>query len=325
LLNGLLLMVSILGMVLGGYVALIALVEATAVSPEQAEAIAQLPPIGLSAAFMLVMLSSLLGIISIIIIVSHDARLWIAQSVIRSDGVNRLYNPDSPVHTTAIVLALFETVNAVATFILAGGIEGLAAELAETMTVETLLSSLLTYVLVALLGVGLFIRRDGQQTLQRLALKTVTLRQLFIGSMIGFSVFWIVRGLEVAWMLVVSPEQFAEQSAAAEQLFLIFSNSLFAAFMLALTSSIGEEILFRGALQPVFGMFWTSIFFTLLHTQHTFTPATLLIFGLSLVFGWLRQRYNTTTAIVAHFVYNFVPFVLYWLFTQAPPVESVLR
>jgi membrane protease YdiL (CAAX protease family) len=329
LLNALLLMVATLGIVMGGSIALIAVTDTmagTAALPaEQAETVAQVSQIDIPTAFVFLLVSLIVGILSMVIIISRDARLWIARVIIRGDGVNRRYHPDAVVHTTAIVLALFEIVNVVGGFILAGGIEGIAAELAENISIEMLFSGLLTYLLLALLGVGLFIRRDLPQTLQRLALDSVTLRQLVIGAGVGFGMFWIVSGLEVAWMLVVSPELFAEQSAAAEQLFLAFSGSLLAAFLLALTSSIGEEILFRGALQPIFGIFWTSLFFTLLHTQYIFTPASLLIFGVSLIFGWQRLRYNTMTAIVAHFVYNFVPFVLYWLFTQTPTVESVLR
>jgi membrane protease YdiL (CAAX protease family) len=329
LLNAFLLMVSTLGSVMGGSIALIAVTDsmaATATLPvEQTETLAQLSQIDLPTAFVFLLVSLIVGILSMVLIVSRDARLWIARVVIRTDGANRLYNPDSAVHTTAIVLALFEIVNVVGGFILAGGIEGLATELAETMSIEVLFSGLLTYMLVALLGIGLFIRRDVRQTLQRLALDTINLRQMLIGAIIGFIAYCVISALQIAWSMLISPELFAEQSAAAEQLFLVFSGSLLAALLLSLTSAIGEEILFRGALQPIFGIFWTSIFFALLHTQYTFTPASLLIFGVSLIFGWLRLRYNTTTAIVAHFVYNFVPFVLYWLFTQMPTVESVLR
>lgn len=318
--NTLLLIVSALGILLGGYIALIALVQPmaaeTAMSAEQAEILAQLPNVSSVAALFFMVLSFVLGTISIIVIVSREARLWIARVVIRGDDKNRHYNPDSIVHTTAIVLAIFEILNVVGGFVLAGGIEGIASELAETLSFEMLFSGLLTYLLVALLGVGLFIRRDGQQTLQRLALNSIHPRQLLIGAAMGFVAFCIVYGLEIAWSMVVSPEKFAEQSAAAEQLFLAFSGSLVAGLLLALTSAIGEEILFRGALQPIFGMFWTSIFFALLHTQYTLTPASLLIFGVSLVFGWLRMRYNTTASIAAHFVYNFVPFILYWIGTQ---------
>jgi len=75
-------------------------------------------------------------------------------------------------------------------------------------------------------------------------------------------------------------------------------------------AAIGEEIAFRGALQPVFGLWPTALFFALVHIQYTLTPAALIIFGVALGLGWLRRRYNTTTSIVAHFLYDFSLFAL---------------
>jgi membrane protease YdiL (CAAX protease family) len=79
-----------------------------------------------------------------------------------------------------------------------------------------------------------------------------------------------------------------------------------AAFWLALTAALSEEILFRGALQPVFGLPLTSVYFALVHMQYALTPAAVIIFVVALGLGWLRQRQSTSSAIIAHFVYNFV-------------------
>ncbi|MEP0762854.1 MAG: CPBP family intramembrane metalloprotease, partial [Chloroflexota bacterium] len=79
------------------------------------------------------------------------------------------------------------------------------------------------------------------------------------------------------------------------------------AFVLATTAAVGEEIAYRGALQPVFGLWPTAIVFALTHAQYTLTPAWLIILGVAIVFGWLRQQYGTAAAMLAHFVYNFVP------------------
>lgn len=80
--------------------------------------------------------------------------------------------------------------------------------------------------------------------------------------------------------------------------------------MLATSAAISEEIAFRGALQPVFGFWATALIFALTHMQYALTPATLIIFGVAVAFGWLRMRYNTTVAIVTHFFYNFIPLAL---------------
>jgi membrane protease YdiL (CAAX protease family) len=81
--------------------------------------------------------------------------------------------------------------------------------------------------------------------------------------------------------------------------------------------ALGEEVFFRGALQPVFGLGLTSVFFALLHTQYTLTPASAGIFLVSLGMGWLRQRYSTTAAIFAHFAYNFIQLALVALANMA--------
>jgi membrane protease YdiL (CAAX protease family) len=76
--------------------------------------------------------------------------------------------------------------------------------------------------------------------------------------------------------------------------------------LLSVIVAIGEEVFFRGALQPIFGNVLTTIIFTALHTQYTLTPATILIVATSLALGWLRSRYSTSASIIAHFVYNFI-------------------
>src|SRR5690606_26208801 len=119
--------------------------------------------------------------------------------------------------------------------------------------------------------------------------------------------------VSAVWFALVSPEQFQEQTAASEQIAAAF-GTLPLAFFLAITVALGEEILFRGALQPVFGLWVTSIYFALLHTQYTLTPASLTIVVVALGFSWLRQRYSTTAAITAHFLYNLVLLALPLLF-----------
>ncbi|NDJ85058.1 MAG: CPBP family intramembrane metalloprotease, partial [Chloroflexi bacterium] len=64
------------------------------------------------------------------------------------------------------------------------------------------------------------------------------------------------------------------------------------------------------ALQPIFGLWWTAIFFTLVHMQYTLTPAALIILMVAIGLGWLRRRYNLYAAIAAHFLYNFIPLAL---------------
>ena len=115
--------------------------------------------------------------------------------------------------------------------------------------------------------------------------------------------------------LILTDESANLQSSAANEIGRQV-NSLAFAFALAVSAAVSEEILFRGALQPVFGLPLTAVFFTLFHNQYTLTPAALIIFVVGLALGYLRQRYNTSVAIVTHFVYNFLPFAMLFLLPQ---------
>ena len=256
------------------------------------------------------------GIVSFAIIYRHDVRDFIKAHIVRHAPQFPGYNPKSLVHTTAIVIALVYVNYSFGGFILSGGIAGLSDSLQSTSAGEQLRFQALSffiYVLIALLGVGLFIRRDISQVIDRLGLRDVSWRSLLIGAGVGFFIFWLQLGMSMVWALVTDPEVLELQSAASETIFAIFSGSIWAALLLIVTTGIGEELLFRGALQPIFGNLLTSILFALLHTQYGLTPATLIIFLVSLGFGWVRVRYNTGAAMTAHMVYNAVPFVLYAL------------
>ena len=75
--------------------------------------------------------------------------------------------------------------------------------------------------------------------------------------------------------------------------------------MVAASAGIGEEILFRGALQPRFGLVITSLAFASLHIQYEwFGMLTVVILGL--ILGIERKRFSTTASIGSHLVYDLI-------------------
>lgn len=239
-------------------------------------------------------------------IVSPAARLALRRLLSRDAA----YNPDSPVHLTAFVLCLAYFGNNVTAFVLGGGLSGLAQSLEESGVAldQTAFMGLL-WVLAALLGVGLWLRRSPAQVAQRLGLRWPTREDVSIGLLVGSGMIVGSLVISALWAGLSSPDVFAEQTVAAEQLASAI-NSLSLVLVVSLSASVGEEIFFRGALQPVFGLVPTSLFFALAHPQYTLTPAALWIVVVALAFGWLRRRYSTTAAIIAHFVYNAIPLLL---------------
>lgn len=79
--------------------------------------------------------------------------------------------------------------------------------------------------------------------------------------------------------------------------------------IISLASSIGEELLFRGALLPWLGLWWQAMVFALLHVGpgRRFLPWTLSALVVGVGLGWLTMwTTNLGAPIAAHFMINFL-------------------
>ncbi len=162
----------------------------------------------------------------------------------------------------------------------------------------------LPFLVVALIGVGLFTRRGLRQTLQRLGLYWPGWRWI-VGS-VGIAVVLVIFGTFFdSFMARVTPQQTKSIQQVSDQL-LKNVNTLVPAVAIALAAGIGEEILFRGALLPRLGNVSAALLFAILHAQYAISLATLEIFILGLALGVLRRRAGTTSAIVAHTGYDMI-------------------
>jgi len=80
-------------------------------------------------------------------------------------------------------------------------------------------------------------------------------------------------------------------------------------FILAVASSVGEELLFRGALMPWVGLWPSTLIFALLHIGPgaRFLPWTFSAFLAGLIFGTLFLWFGDLSApIAAHFAVNYL-------------------
>ena len=77
--------------------------------------------------------------------------------------------------------------------------------------------------------------------------------------------------------------------------------------VIAMASAIGEEMLFRGALQDQFGLYVMALVFGLLHSGPGLMLWSLLAAGLGLGFGWMVELgYGLLSVTVAHALINFL-------------------
>ncbi len=180
-----------------------------------------------------------------------------------------------------------------------------------------LLALTAVYLSVAALGVGWRTERDWRAVLRRLGIRAPGRFDWLAGVCGGIGLFMAASLATALWESAVSPGLFELQTARARDIFESFSGTLLAGASLAFLSALGEETLFRGALQPVFGIPLTAGLFAATHMQYAFTPALLIIFVAGSGFGILRLRLGTGAAIIAHAVYNFIPFMFNILTNQA--------
>lgn len=76
-------------------------------------------------------------------------------------------------------------------------------------------------------------------------------------------------------------------------------------------AGIGEEIFFRGAIQPLLGIGWTSLLFVLLHGYINPWNAPMTVYGVFMVLaiallGWAAFEWGLMVAMVAHTVIDII-------------------
>lgn len=229
------------------------------------------------------------------------------------------YDAANPIHMIALIFCLYMTGLQLGNLALVGGLDGLADDL--SITWELLVANFLPQIIIPLLGIGLFLRRSLPESLERLGLnfraKSPFLKaylpewaeSVIAGVGVGVGLVFVVFFLAMIWQLVVSPETYESQNEASEALASSI-NTFWLGLAVATFAAVGEEIAFRGALQPVFGFWATAFIFAFTHIQYIFTPASLIIFVVAIALGLLRRYYNLYAAIIAHFVYDFILIML---------------
>lgn len=215
-------------------------------------------------------------------------------------------NPASTVHavalsmTTLIALQLFLT--------LAIGLGNLADGMVEEgggVTIATVWIQALLFAALGFVGVGWPVRLTFSQTMERLGITRLTLGRFGVG--LGLTAVMIGTLIAISAAASFFGIGFDENvSNLSEQLLGDLFLSPFGIATIGLAAALGEETIFRGALQPRFGILFTSLLFALTHSNYGITLSTLIVFVLGIILGLARKRYNTSTAMVIHAGYNIV-------------------
>ena len=185
------------------------------------------------------------------------------------------------------------------------------------LPVGLLLASQLPFAIVAVLGVGTGVRRGLHPSLARLGYGPLGLTQIGVVAAFVGGAFAVSLGAD-ALFREVQPGLYREVGEISGTLFdpsgMGVGTAVLFALLIGVGAGLGEETLFRGAVQPVFGILPTSVLFASMHVQYG--PSLLLgyIFFLSVGLGYLRRRFNTTASFLAHVGYNFVSVMAAYFF-----------
>lgn len=163
-------------------------------------------------------------------------------------------------------------------------------------------------VALAFVAVGAGFYRNRDEAIKRLGFSRPTGRQVLIALGLVFVTF-AVSALSSYLVQVLQPNLHDEITRNMEEM-TSKVRSVWGALALGLAAGIGEETLFRGAIQPRFGIVFTALIFALLHQQYGPSLITVGAFASGIIFGLERKHMGTVPAIITHTVYNTIAVLL---------------
>lgn len=167
-----------------------------------------------------------------------------------------------------------------------------------------LILTMLTFIAVAYASVGYRIYRTGHDATNRLGLQVPSLRT--IGISLAFVIpCFVVSTIGSLLTVAFQPDIVDNVEETMDQITNGLQNPV-GALLIGLTAGIGEELLFRGAVQPRFGIAIAALLWTSLHFQYEFSFILVGLFGVGVLLGLQRKYFGTTSAIVTHAVYNMI-------------------
>ena len=211
-------------------------------------------------------------------------------------------DPDNPVHALALVLAVLLFGMQLATFAFLSSSQSNQSTQAAPPGIGDLIAGDLSLLVLAVAGVGLFIRRNISATATRLGFVVPAWWHVVLALAAAGVFFAFVEVMDVlshAW----TPGVARQVDTNVQHLFGGFDNPV-GIVALTLVPGLCEESLFRGALQPRLGLIAPALLFTSLHTQYSVSLILLGVFVVAVGLGLIRRFTNTTTSSICHVTYN---------------------
>ncbi len=214
-------------------------------------------------------------------------------------------NPNSTVDISGVIVAFWILVIA-GTVLFTIDLNSIADQ--TKITVADSVVNVLAYPFLALSLVGVWVTRPWREAVQRLGLGRLTLRQVALSVGLVVPLLILAIGIDAVGK-ALQPERYAQLEVILKSMSSGVTNPV-VALIIGFSAGIGEEILFRGAIQPRLGIGFTALLFAVAHSQYGFTFAIVGILLMGIILGYQRKQWNTTACIITHGTYNTVVFLL---------------
>jgi membrane protease YdiL (CAAX protease family) len=212
--------------------------------------------------------------------------------------------PRAPISWLALSLLLLALAHNLAP---TSGSSSVADTVSRPQTSGDLVAGQVPFVMLAIASVGPGVRRTLRETLERLGLLPLRPWWWLLGIATGVAV---VKGGSHLYDLVNSftPADCRLQQERVFEHLAGPARHWYAQLAIGVAAGTGEELLFRGALQPRVGILLASLLWASFHLQYTChglpSASNLYILVLGLVFGALRRWFGLGAAIAAHAAYD---------------------
>jgi membrane protease YdiL (CAAX protease family) len=164
---------------------------------------------------------------------------------------------------------------------------------------------------LALLGAGVPVFRSLRESLSRLGVQVPRGRDALVIA--AGTIIALVIGVGSAYLTSALWHSLGWRTTDVDTLRELLPNSrsgAFGALTAALGAGIGEELLFRGLLQPRLGWPIATLAFTAAHAYQYAPEALIVTFLLGALFAAGRARWNTSITIAVHSLYDLALFLL---------------
>jgi CAAX protease family protein len=209
---------------------------------------------------------------------------------------------DNPVHTLALVLAVILFGTQTSSLVLTDVLGALGTQ--QPQSLADVFFDELPLLILALTGVGIFMRRPLAESAERLGVVRPAWWQVIVGIAAAGIFFAIVVGFDTANHYLLPTTAHRVDTVNSHLFGELATAGWLGIVALALLPGICEDLLFRGALQPRIGLVPTALLFTSIHSQYGLSLDLAGIFVVALCLGLLRKWTNTSTSMTAHVTYN---------------------